>query len=177
MDIRPLPPEEAAVRRYVEELWLPYHRELETIVDHHRLSEDVDVVEEEVEFRRSRLEDDAYETWVAVDEASSRGVGETDDLAESDGDLAGFVTTEVDAAPPVFDRPDALHVGDLFVHEPYRGTGLARELVERATGRARVEGCAALTLAVDVENERAVAFYERLGFEIYRRSMLVPVDD
>ena len=77
MDICQLPPEEAAVRRYVEELWLPYHRVLETVVDHHRLADDADIVDEEVAFRRSRLEDPAFETWVAVDGTGSRGVPKT----------------------------------------------------------------------------------------------------
>jgi ribosomal protein S18 acetylase RimI-like enzyme len=33
-----------------------------------------------------------------------------------------------------------------------------------------------LTLDVAIDNERAVAFYEKLGFTTYRRRMLVDVD-
>jgi ribosomal protein S18 acetylase RimI-like enzyme len=42
MEIVRLPTDEAALRRYVESLWLPYHRELERTVDHRALADDVD---------------------------------------------------------------------------------------------------------------------------------------
>lgn len=171
MEIRRLPADEDAVRRYVEELWLPYHRDLEATVEAHALADGVDVVAEEVEFRLDRLEAENYRTWVAVE-----GSGTDPDLA-ADGDLAGFVATDVDESPSVFDRPDRLVVGDIFVREPHRGTGLARDLVARAAERARAVGCDELSLDVDVDNERAVAFYEKLGFEPYRRQLTVPVDE
>lgn len=176
MDIRPLPPEDAAVRRYVEELWLPYHRELEATVDRHRLADeqDVDLVEEEVDFRRGRLESADYEGWIAVDESGDEGPPD-DPLGP--GDPAGFVTAELDQAPSVFERPDRLLVCDVFVTEPYRNSGLATDLMAHVADRARALGCAELTLEVDIDNDRASAFYDKLGFEPYRRSMAVDVDE
>lgn len=177
MEIRPLLPDEAAVRRYVEELWLPYHRDLEATVDAHALADDVDLVAEEVEFRLDLLEEESYRAWIAVDATrDERSRGDVA-LADVDGDLVGFVTTDVDESPTVFDRLNRLIVGDIYVREPYRGTGLARDLIDRAAERAREAGCANLTLDVDVDNERAVAFYEKLGFETHRRRMTVVVDD
>lgn len=173
MELRRLPADEAAVRRYVEELWLPYHRDLEATVDAHALADDVDLVAEEIEFRLDRLETESYRAWVAIDEPSN---GDRD-LAGVDGDLAGFITTDVEVSPSVFDHPDRLIVGDIYVREPYRGTGLARDLIDRAEERAREKGCAELTLDVDVDNERAIAFYEKLGFETYRHQMTATVDD
>jgi GNAT superfamily N-acetyltransferase len=177
LEIHRLTADEDAVRRYVEELWLPYHRELETTVDAHALADDIDVVAEEVEFRLDRLESESHRAWVAVDaEETERSNGERV-LADGDGGLSGFVTTDVDEAPTVFDRPDRLIVGDIFVREPYRGTGLAQDLIDRAAERARETGCEKLALDVDVDNERAVAFYDTLGFEPYRREMTVSVDE
>lgn len=172
MEIRLLPADEAAVRRYVEELWLPYHRELEATVDAHELADGVDLVGEEVEFRLDRLETERYRAWLAVDEGSHGDVN----LA-ADGELAGFITTEIDESPTVFDHADRLIVGDVYVREPYRGTGLARDLFDRVAERARETGCAELALDVDVDNERAVAFYEKLGFETYRRQMTIRADE
>ena len=175
MELRRLPAEEAAVRRYVEELWLPYHRELEATVDAHGLADDVDIVGEEVEFRLDRLESADYRAWVAVEDESDRADAPGDaDLA--DAELAGFVTTEVEESPSVFDYADRLVVGDIYIREPYRGTGLARDLIDRAVERAREAGCPELTLTVDSDNERATAFYEKLGFETYRRQMKVRAD-
>lgn len=176
MDIRPLPAEDAAVQQFVEELWLPYHRELEATVDRHRLADeqDVDLVEAEVDFRLGRLESADYEGWVALDES---GDEESPDDPLGAGNLAGFVTSERDEAPTVFERPDRLLVCDVFVTEPYRGSGLAADLMIHVADRARALGCAELTLEVDVDNERATAFYEKLGFEPHRLSMAVDVDE
>ncbi|WP_345780929.1 GNAT family N-acetyltransferase [Halosolutus gelatinilyticus] len=179
MEIRRLSAEDGAVRRFVEGLWLPYHRELEAIVDAHALADDVDLVAEEIPFRLDRLESAGYRAWIAVDEAGDED-GErnaSDDSNLDGGVLAGFVTTEVDESPSVFDRPDRVVVGDIYVREPYRGTGLARDLIDRAADRARDAGCAELALDVDADNERAVAFYRKLGFEPARRRMRVAVDD
>ncbi|MDG5758064.1 hypothetical protein QA600_01775 [Natronococcus sp. A-GB1] len=64
MELRRLRPDEAAVRRYVEALWLPYHRELESIVDGHALADDVDLVAAEVAHRlaiHSDVQSDAHQ--------------------------------------------------------------------------------------------------------------------
>lgn len=172
MHIQAVPADEAAVRRWVESLWLPYHRELEATVDSHALADDVDLVAEEVEFRCDRLADDDVAAWVAV-----AGVDGDVALADGEGVLVGFVTTERDEPSSVFDRPVRLVVGDLYVETPYRGTGLARDLMDRAAERARDEDCTELALDVDVDNERAIAFYEKLVFEPRRHRMTVPVAD
>jgi ribosomal protein S18 acetylase RimI-like enzyme len=177
MEIRLLPADEAAVRRYVEELWLPYHRELEATVDAHQLADGIDLVAEEVEFRLDRLEAEGYRAWVAVDEDPAGVTHDGGDIADDKGELAGFVTTEIDEPPTVFDRSNRLFIGDIYVRESYRGDGLARDLVDRAAERARMMDCSELALDVDVDNERAIAFYEKLGFESYRRQLTVPVDE
>jgi ribosomal protein S18 acetylase RimI-like enzyme len=168
-----LPADEAAVRRFSEALWLPYNRTLEATVEGFALVDapDEEILDEEVEFRLGRLEEESYRLWVAVDTDS-----ETVDLAAGDGDFAGFVSTSVDEAPSVFDRPDRLVIGDIFVRDPYRGTGLADELLARARARAEAADCAELALDVDVDNERALAFYEKHGFELHRHRMHAPVD-
>lgn len=173
MHIEPLPNDRTTVRRFVEELWVPYHRALETAVDAHGLADDADVVAKAVEFQLGRVESPNHRTWVAVD-------GKTEDtaaLAVETTDLAGFVAASLDASPSVFDRPDRLEIDDLFVRERYRGTGLSRELVRRAVEHARETGCAELALDVHLDYERAVEFYERLGFEPHRRRMLLDVDE
>lgn len=171
MDIRELPPEEAAVRRYVEDLWLPYNRELEGVIENFSLAEDGDLVAQELEYRLDRLESD-FNGYVAV-----AGADEAEPLADTDGEFVGFVTTDVDEAPSVFDRPDRIVVCDIYVAESHRGTGLARELFERATAAARERDCPEIKLEVDVGNDRAMTFYEKLGFEPIRHTMVVDVDE
>ncbi|WP_254864082.1 GNAT family N-acetyltransferase [Halovivax gelatinilyticus] len=171
MELRRLPADEDAVRRFLEDLWMPYNRELETIVEGFALSDDADIGSEELDFQLGRLESDEFRTWIAV-EGSDRG----DAIAETDGEFVGFVATEVDACPSTFDRPDRLLICDIYVREEARGTGLANELVDRAKRRARECGCSELKLEVDVGNDRALAFYDALGFEPISHTMVADVE-
>lgn len=173
MEIRRLSPDEAAVRRFLEELMVPYNRELEAIVEAFALDDDVDYVESELDYRMDFLDSEGSRAWVAVDGVD----GDDVDLATVDADFAGFVMTDVDESPPVFDRPDRLVICELYVTEPYRGTGLARELMDRAREDAEDADCGEVVLSVDVDNGRALAFYEKLGFEPIRHRMAVDVDE
>jgi ribosomal protein S18 acetylase RimI-like enzyme len=168
---RRLPANEAAARRFAEELWLPYHRDLEAAVDAHELVDDVPL-EEEVEFRLDLLDSDTYRAWVAVE-----GEPTEEPLADLSRDLVGFVTANLDSCPPVFDRPDRLKIGDFYVQESRRGNGLAGDLLDCVLEYARERGTPELSLDVDADNERALGFYEKVGFEPYRHHMTVPVED
>jgi ribosomal protein S18 acetylase RimI-like enzyme len=171
MDIVRLPDDDAAIRRFIRTLWLPYSREREAHTEGFALAEDVDLVAEELDHRLSRHETESYRAWVAID-----GTHDGARVAETDAEFVGFVTTDIDESPSVFDRPDRLVIGDVYVLERYRGTGLARELVDRAGRRARESGCAEVRLEADVDNDRALAFYEKLGFETVRYTMSVSVE-
>lgn len=176
MHLHALPADDAAVRRYVEALWLPYQRELASIVDDHALADDVDLVEAELDYRLAQLEDDDHRICVAVDDVAADAL-DRQSLTDGTGTLAGFVITTVNDSPPVFDRPNRLVVDDLYVRDPYRGTGLARRLLERAADQAHEAACPQLALDVDVDNDRAIAFYDRQGFEPLRRRLVVATDD
>uniref|UniRef100_UPI003CF27A03 GNAT family N-acetyltransferase n=1 Tax=Ligilactobacillus animalis TaxID=1605 RepID=UPI003CF27A03 len=54
--------------------------------------------------------------------------------------------------------------------------GLADRFIDRAVADARERGCGELALDVDVDNKRAIAFYEKRGFENHRRHMTLDVD-
>lgn len=173
MHLRELPAERAAVRRWAEDLWLPFNRELEEIVDTFELNEDVDLVEEETSFRLELLEEEDRRVWVAVEDQA-----ETDTrFADIEAEFQGFVTTALDECPSVFDRPDRQVVGDLYVRKAYRGGGLAGQLVERVAKEAEERGASELYLEVDVANDRAKAFYDKLGFDLHRYELTIPVED
>jgi ribosomal protein S18 acetylase RimI-like enzyme len=191
MEIRRLPATPAAAERYAAELWLPYHRDLAAAADGHALADrpDEELIAAETAFRLDLLrENEDRRLWVvAVDPGAAPGDADPEALdpedpapvgvPDSDRDLAAFVSTSVDECPEVFARPDRLVVADIYVDESYRGAGLADRLIERAAADAREHDCGELRLDVDVDNERATAFYERAGFEDYRRQMTVPVSE
>lgn len=190
MEIRRLPTEEGALRRYAAELWLPYHRDLAASAEAHALADrpDGELIAAETAFRLDLLREDSdRRLWVvAVDPETEPSDVDSEALGpegpapvgvpDPDRDLVAFVSTSVDACPEVFDRPDRLVVGDIYVDESYRGTGLADRLLERALTDAREQDCGELRLDVDVDNERALAFYEKRGFEPYRRQLTRSVE-
>jgi GNAT superfamily N-acetyltransferase len=66
------------------------------------------------------------------------------------------------------DAPVAL-ITALVVAERARGTGVGRQLIERAVGAARAWGCERLMVTTHVRRADAHAFYERIGFELTGR--------
>jgi ribosomal protein S18 acetylase RimI-like enzyme len=86
-------------------------------------------------------------------------------VAEIDGAFAGMCLYL-----PVFStwlgRP-GVYVQDLFVDKRYRGMKIGEALIRRVARIGRDRGASHLRLAVDLDNTRAQAFYERLGVTHY----------
>jgi ribosomal protein S18 acetylase RimI-like enzyme len=76
------------------------------------------------------------------------------------------------------DRPAARHGGVLGIGilPAWRGRGLGRRLMERALQAARTFPLARVELSVRADNDRAIALYRKIGFEVEgrrRRTTLV----
>jgi ribosomal protein S18 acetylase RimI-like enzyme len=56
-------------------------------------------------------------------------------------------------------------ITELIVSNYFQGRGVGEALVEEAKNIARSYGCAELDVSVEVENEQAIGFYRKLGFE------------
>lgn len=68
---------------------------------------------------------------------------------------------------------------DVIVSNEYRGKGLGRRLVEQVLWWARAEGMTRVTLLADRDNEAALEFYRKLGFDssqmvVLRRRLVSP---
>lgn len=157
------------IPRFVAELWLPFAREMESKGDWNDLATGVDLHAEAVAYRRERLADEDVQTWIASDPDGGRG-------DDSPAALAGYVSASYRESPSVFARGDRIHTDGLFVHEEYRGTGLASDLLDRPHDWATDRDCEELTLTVGDPNDQARAFYEREGFEARRHRMARPVE-
>jgi GNAT superfamily N-acetyltransferase len=99
-------------------------------------------------------------------------------IAWQDGEpagLAGAFVVPQEELPPGVRR--AWHLVSMWVSPAQRGTGLAERLVQAVTGAARADGATRLILWVTDVNERARAFYGRLGFRPTGARQLVRPDE
>ena len=96
-------------------------------------------------------------------------------VAEVDGALVGYTLTVVGegAIPDECVRPgkveaDAAYLSKCYVDAPWRGSGIADTLVERAVADAAQCGHTSVALGTNRANKHAQTFYKRHGFR--RRS-------
>jgi [ribosomal protein S18]-alanine N-acetyltransferase len=83
-------------------------------------------------------------------------------IAEKTGDgIVGFVIAHVERVAKEWRG----YVVTLDVAEQHRGRGIARRLMEQAEFRIAVAGARWMELHVFTENERAIRFYEGMGYE------------
>ncbi|WLR47681.1 GNAT family protein [Halobacillus litoralis] len=100
-------------------------------------------------------------------------------LSELSGGVNGHVTVFGGGAPR------NLHTASIItgVLKDFHGQGIAVDLFHRLFQWAEEKGVTRLDLSVMVHNERAVHFYERMGFEkegVKRRSLIIkgsPIDE
>jgi GNAT superfamily N-acetyltransferase len=87
-------------------------------------------------------------------------------IAEQDGELAGhvaFMPANAHGSTPS-DEPGLAHLWQLFVREPWWGTGLATALHAEAVREAAARGFTAMRLFTPAGQARARRFYEREGW-------------
>ncbi len=86
-----------------------------------------------------------------------------------DGRLLGYslLDTQPDSAE-LLDTVDqnSAYLSKFYVHPDARGTGVARELMDRVVNDAKDAGFASIFLGTNIYNDRANAFYAKSGFEI-----------
>jgi ribosomal protein S18 acetylase RimI-like enzyme len=85
-------------------------------------------------------------------------------IAWRDGEPAGTATGKVDDPADEYTVPGAWQLVGMWVDPRSRGMGVADKLVETVADHARAEGAASLVLWVTEVNDRARAFYKRMGF-------------
>jgi len=101
-------------------------------------------------FLQARLDNQDSLILMALDEASSRGVG---------------FTQLYPAFSSVRTQPIWI-LNDLFVVPEARGRGVGRQLMDAARRAAEQAGVAALTLATEKNNATAKALYASLGYTL-----------
>ncbi len=67
--------------------------------------------------------------------------------------------------------PSAMKLGQLYVLESHRGTGLGSYMLRHVEGRASERGSRGLWLQVNKKNAAAIGFYRSAGFEVVREAV------
>lgn len=82
-------------------------------------------------------------------------------IMEHDGQVKGFCHA------PRFPGRQAhvAHLGPFAVSVDEQGSGLAKELIEQVISKLQEQGVVRVELMVEADNARALAFYEKLGFQ------------
>lgn len=91
-------------------------------------------------------------------------------VADTNGEITGYVTILNRVQSDDLDDGDIEFglVADLVVREPFRGTGLGKQLLQAAEEYARANGVKWLRISVMAANHGARRLYETAGFsEIY----------
>lgn len=88
-------------------------------------------------------------------------------VAESDGEVVGMAKGEL--------RNGLGHVSLVYVQPEARGQGAGKDLVRDLAAYFREQGVEHVSLNVELPNEEALAYWRRLGFTDYRRSLLTDI--
>ncbi len=168
---RRLRSEQGAIERFVDECWLPFWEDMGEATGREYLDSDLDRASLVEELSESYNVPDRR-CWIALDNPED----EAAPLEEMDAEFAGWINAGLEPTEEYLDPPERLFIGNLYVAPNHRGTGLVDELVERAMQYAREEGCVEFSLGVEATNERAQAYYEKLGFERSEQNMTVSLE-
>ena len=94
-------------------------------------------------------------------------------LCERDGEICGYAVLHHIMKPetPFMFARDYLDIDEFGVDEAYRRTGVATEMIAFIRAYAKEQGFSRIELNMWEFNKDALAFYEAVGFSVYRRYM------
>jgi len=84
-------------------------------------------------------------------------------VAESGGKIVGLQS--IDSPYKYSDKMEHVATIGTFVMDGFRGMGIGKRLAEATWSFAREKGYEKIVIAVLHDNERALSFYEKLGFK------------
>lgn len=88
-------------------------------------------------------------------------------FVHADADLAGFIMLRPRYSSDLLDGAPAAYINRFYLRARYWGSGLALQMMEFCETFAQAAGAQWLWLQVWEQNDRAIAFYQKCGFEIF----------
>jgi len=98
-------------------------------------------------------------------------------LAEIDDVAIGYTQLRTGPAPDCVGELDAIEILRFYVDRPWQGRGVAQALMAAAVNEARARATGVMWLSVWAQNQRAIAFYRKSGFDsVGARDFLLGAD-
>lgn len=94
-----------------------------------------------------------------------------------DGKPLAYLKLNIKEAQSEPDYPEALELQRIYVLDGYQGLGIGEKLMKFAIDRARDIGAPFIWLGAWEQNEGAMRFYQRHGFEVFSSHDFVMGDD
>lgn len=98
-------------------------------------------------------------------------------LASDGRKPAGYAKLRASQQPEGLEVTSALELERLYAHNDYIGKRVGYMLMKTCLDFARKKGCKTIWLGVWENNARAIAFYQKLGFERFGQHTFVLGDD
>lgn len=130
--------------------------DLETIVDL--------LVKDELGQTREQAAETLSPAYIAAFEAIARDPGNEVIVAEDPDGIVGTMQLTY-IANLTFQEATRCQIEGVRIAERARGQGLGREMILWGIGRAQDRGCRIVQLTSNKARERAIVFYEQVGFE------------
>ena len=98
-------------------------------------------------------------------------------LAELNGEVVGYARLHESVNPPELKDIPSLEIARIYSIQSLIGKGIGSALMKECIATAKNRNKQIIWLGVWKENHRAIAFYERWGFEIFAEHDFVLGDD
>jgi len=100
-------------------------------------------------------------------------------VAEMRTDIVGVALIELKTSidDPIFRQRKYVHINEVAVAASHRGRGIGRLLMERIHQWGQEQGVTEIELQVWERNGQAIGFYQKLGYQMWRRTMRYTIDD
>ncbi|UCC50774.1 MAG: GNAT family N-acetyltransferase [Anaerolineaceae bacterium] len=100
-------------------------------------------------------------------------------VAKIDEDVVGVALVELKSSidDPIFRKRRYIHINEIAVAAAYQSQGIGRLLMERIHQWGREQDIAEIELQVWERNDQAIGFYEKLGYQKWRRTMRFTIDE
>jgi len=94
-------------------------------------------------------------------------------VAESDGDVVGFVHVIIKEAPgiPIFIQRQYVVIDNILVKSGFRNHGIGKLLMDKIQEWSIIKGVSSIELNVYEFNSSAIFFYKKCGYKTFSRRM------